>query len=196
MVRLPHKLRDWLPAMLSVGCLGVTAWYATTKQGRAAEQIRRLAGLGADLSQASTRALGGVISPQAAQELQKQLDDLEQRMAESNKPGLVQAALMASARAAGLEVREVQPVTAAKGPSPKGAGLVFPAYRVLVEGSYSQIAEYLESTKRQRLPARAVAFRVAVVTNEKGQVVKQLSAEITMEAFAPPIPTAEAPGGS
>jgi Tfp pilus assembly protein PilO len=180
-------LKPWMVPTLSV-CFAVLAGaYALSKQQCAGASIRELEQLAAELSGVSGQAQAGSVSPIDAEALRANRQDLERRMEESTKPGMVQAELMASAKKAGLDVREVQPISAHS--SEKGAGTFrYPIYRVSVQGSYPQIAEYLHLCRAQRVPARPTGFRVGPTSasnDVSGGRAGGLQAEITMEAFQP-----------
>jgi len=182
--------------VLSVGSILVAAAYTTTRQSRAADQIRELSGLGAHLTKAASQAQAGVLTAAQSAELESRLADLQRRMKDSREPGLVQAELMSSARRAGLEVREVQPMNLPQKGSGQDGRTLYPAYRVSVEGRYTQIAQSLADCRRQQLPARAAAFRLGPVAEDDGgtspasaeapRTAPRLRAEITMEVFVPP----------
>lgn len=193
MSRAMNVFKPWFAPAISVCVVVLAAGYALSKQQRAAANIRELEHLAAQLSGVSGQAQASAMSPQDAKELRAQRQDLERRMEESAKPGMVQAELMASARKAGLDVREVQPIAAGSGAN-RAAGFRSSSYRVSVQGSYAQIAEYMQLCKAQRVPARPTDFRVSPALQDSGGRAAGLRAEITMEAFQPR-PAESATGG-
>jgi Tfp pilus assembly protein PilO len=173
--------KPWLTAAASVFAVVLALGYLISQQTRASAAVRELEELAFSLNKASDQARNGTLAPPQVKELEEQRQDLEKRMEESSKPGMVQAELMASARKAGLDVREVQPTSPnfSGGPS----GTKYPTYRVRVQGAYSQVAEYMQLCKAQRVPARPTGFRVTPVLQEDGRRGLGLCAEITMEVF-------------
>ncbi len=183
MPRWLKKIKVWLPPVAGLCLVFVSAGYAWSIKTSAAEEIDRLHELGCSLNNAA-QDVQGALSPDEAKKLEDKDKDLRSRMDDAKKPGLIQAELMASARKAQLEVREIQPVAAAA----KTPGAPTASFRVSVTGTYQRIAEYMQLCRSQRLPVRVTALRLIRLTNEKGRPLEKLTADITVEAFQPPVP--------
>jgi Tfp pilus assembly protein PilO len=181
------RMRDvlsWLIPGASVCVVLLSAGYGFSKKGIAAEHIRDLSEVGTRLTEAADLVQLGAVRPDQALQIESQLKDLEQRMGESTKPGMVQGELVASARKAGLDLREVFPIAAMSGSPVKGI-VSYPSYRVMVEGSYQQISEFLQACQSQRVPARATSFRIGPAVDEQGKPRAGLKADMVMESFVP-----------
>lgn len=179
------QMRAWLPPLVGLCIVLVSAGYAWSLKTTAAQEIDQLQELGATLDSAVQSAQGIMLSPAECRQLEEREKNLRLRIEDVKKPGLVQAELMASARKAQLNVREIQPIAGAK-----TAGAAVPScpnYRVSVEGSYRQIAEYLHLCKNQRLPVRVTGLRMGRSADNNGQLSDTLTADITVEAFEPPV---------
>lgn len=178
-------IKDWGSPILAMSALLLTAIYAVTKESRAAEGIRHANDLASALSQAAATVGQTTLSPEQIEELERQRDDLRKRVEDTGKPGCIAAELTETARKAGLVVRGIQPLDG----TPQLAGQMpqtsSPVYRIVVEGAYSRIGEYMDACKRQRLPARTRQFRITRVKDGEiaGQVT--LKAEIVVEPFRP-----------
>jgi len=177
------SVKGWGPPVASVCAVILACGFALSKQNRAAAGIHELSLVGMSLSNAARDAQAGNMSQADTKVLESQRAELRNRMNEASKPGLVQAELIESARKTGLDVREVQPIAA----STNGAKnvIVNPSYRVSVQGNYSQIAEYMQICKEQRVPVRPTGFRVNSALDDNGKPSRALRAELTMEAFRP-----------
>ncbi len=176
------RLQVWLAPTASLCFVALAAVFTFSKQRQAAANIRELQRGGADLCQAAERARTGFVPAPEAARIAEAAHDLELRMAEAAQPGLVQAELMASARKAGLDIREVQPASPTHYAG-KAAGPRYPSYRVSVQGGYPQIAEFMQICKAQRVPGRLTSFRLAPVVDETGKPINVLRAEIAVDAF-------------
>ncbi len=181
-----REVKSWLGPVASVCAVLLSAGYGFSKKGLASEQIRDLSEVGTRLSDAADIVQLGAVRPEQAAQVENQMKDLEQRMSESCKPGTVQGELVASARKAGLDLREVQPVASQLGTSTNGV-VTNPSYRVMVEGSYRQISEFLQVCKTQRVPARVTSFRVVPAVDEQGKPRVGLKADMVMESFVPKV---------
>ncbi|MBI5762300.1 MAG: hypothetical protein HZA51_02110 [Planctomycetes bacterium] len=181
---LRTKIRMWAPPVAVIGAVLASANYGFSKRGIAAERVQELKQIGSRLSQASELITLGTVRPETLAEIKSLRQDVELRMSESAKPGVVQGQLVASARSTGLELREVRPMTEHSGPQTSSAA-VFPAYRVTVEGSYRQIAEFMQACKVQRVPARVASFQIAPAVDMQGKPKGRLKADLVMESFLP-----------
>jgi len=179
------QIKSWLPPLVGLGIVFVSAGYAWSIKTSAAKEIGQLRELGSTLDSAAQNVSSTMLSPEDARKLDEKEADLRRRMEDVKKPGLVQAELMASARKAQLDVREIQPIAASG--KPMGAALSScPNYRVSVAGTYQQIAEYMQMCKFQRLPVRVIGLHLGRQADEKGRPAERLTADITVEVFKPP----------
>ena len=171
--------------------LGVVAaiCFTASRQMRSAEGIEEVRRLGADLSEVASRAVSGILSPQQAKAIESRRDEMEQRYADAGKPAILQAQLVEAATAAGLVVREILPIPGAApiavGPNSPKPEPSYPAYRVSLEGSYQQIATYMENCKHQRLPARVMSLHMEPAKDPESVSKNLLWAEISLEIFQP-----------
>lgn len=198
MIPLLDAAKRWLPVGLSALALTLAVLYALSRQMSAAAGISEVDTLGLTLSDTAELAREGTRTPEDLQRLTEEKNQLQKRMSESLEPSLVQAELMKSAKAAGLALREIQPVRElSTGPDAPAA---YPRYRILVSGDYQQIAEYLRLGGAQRLPTRVAELSVRPTT-EPTEQGGRLTADITIEAFQPQYALKKAsgskdPGGS
>lgn len=174
-------MRRWAPPIFGVSAVVAACVYTVTRQSRVDSGIRELETLSATLDQSAGVLEGAVITPEKQDELRRKKETLLARSEEVQKPGLLQAELMQSARDAHLEVREILPVTSGQSNSKDG---VLPTYRVSVAGTYRQIAEYMEACTTQRLPARVKQFRVSHAISSDGKLTGMLLGEITVEGYS------------
>src|SRR5262249_50942515 len=107
--------------------------------------------------------------------------DLAARFADLQSPARVVAGLSEACRRQGTTVLEIAPIVPRRdGSDPAGAPR---RYRLLVQGTYREIAALLDGCSRQRLPARVIEFSISPVEGKTQQGL--LSAMIVMESFAP-----------
>ncbi|MCG8406445.1 MAG: hypothetical protein MI923_14705 [Phycisphaerales bacterium] len=178
MPKLLTTLKDWSPAAAAFCVVILAAVYAFSRQAEVAAEIREMDHLALTLTDTATDARRGTLSPEEIKEIQLQREDLETRMEDSRKPGIVVPQLSEAARSTGLLVLEIHPVKKRnRGQLRKGAP-EYPHYEVLVQGSYQQIADYMQGCSKQRIPVRVIGFRIDRVEEASG-----LSAEIKVEAF-------------
>ena len=183
--------RDWLPTAAALCTVLVTSGYAVSKYSQASGRIQEVQKLGEGLCASSERAQANFLDPTATNLAKQENEDLRRRMEEATRPAIVQGALMAAARQSGLSVQEVIPIVSSGGPGSKTAKK-FPGYRVIVQGNYSQIADFMQLCQVQRVPMRTVSFRVASAVDQAGKPIKGLKAEIAVESF---ISAASSEGG-
>lgn len=184
MSKFVKQLKAWLPPLAGLCVVFISAGYAWSLKTTAAHELDQLQELGSNLDTAAQDVGAKMLSPEEARKLEEKEADLQRRMEDVKKPGLVQAELMASARKAQLDVREIQPIAVTK--TAGAATPSCPNYRVSVMGSYQQIAEYMHLCKTHRLPVRITSLRMGRQMDEKGRPADQLTADITVEAFQPP----------
>lgn len=173
-------IKEWSTAVAAVGIVVVAAVYAFSRQAEVAGEIREMDDLAATLTDAATDAKRGLLSPQEIVEIQAQRKDLEDRMKDSRKPGIVVPQLSEAARKAALVVLEIQPVKKRNQGSAREGAPDYPHYQVLVQGSYQQISEYMHGCSKQRIPVRVIGFRLDRSLSEDGQ---GLNAVILVEAY-------------
>lgn len=186
-----QSIREWLVPGTAVAALCVTAVCAVIAYSDAGTSLKQFDRVGVFLSDVAARAVAGTMTPQQVKAMETESRDLEQRLQDLRKPGLFQAQLVDAAGAARLRVREIRPMPSQNGPvGPVTAtdAAALPVYRVLVEGSYRQIAAFMDDVKRQRLPARVLGFRILTVAREANSEATGLPAEIDIEAYQPPAP--------
>jgi len=183
-------INDWLPASAAVGVVLLTSIYAGTKYSEAATVIQEARRLGDGLCAASERAQADILDPSTAKAAKLENEDLHKRMEEANRPAIVQAELMAAAHQAGLTVEEVLPIPASNSSGDK-SGLKYPCYRLLVQGAFSQIAEFMEICKTQRVPMRTISFRITSALDKQGRPGSALKADIAVESFISQFSSAE-----
>lgn len=183
-------LRDWLPTGAAICAVVVSSGYAISRLSRASARIHEVQRMGDGLCTISQRAQADFVDPAAAKAAQKENEDLQNRMEEATRPALVQAALMAAAHQAGLTIEEVIPTVLAQG-NPNGKSSVkYPGYRVLVQGTYSQVANFMQLCRTQRVPMRTISFRITSNLDQKGRPTSGLKAEISVESFISSSPMA------
>lgn len=177
-------LREWLPAALGATFVVGASVFAMAQRGAAREAITELHQLSDTLMATAAMTQATAISPDPVTDLPRRRAELESRAGEAMQPATIQAELMTTARAARVNVREIQPVpTAARADA---VGTSYPAYRVRVSGDYAQIAEYMQRCKAQRVPARVVRFTLTPELNSDGAASALLAADITVEIFQLP----------
>lgn len=180
-----RTLRKWLPCTGGVLFVFGAICFAASRLAATRQDISELTALSAQLGEAARVMCASTMAPEKSDELQAQQEDLRQRVREAGMPALVQAELMSTARTAGLDVKEIQPVAAPGQGRDKGGEASGSGYRVQVSGSYQQVAEYMLICRRQRLPARVRAFRIIRPLTEDGRPAPLLTADITLESFRP-----------
>lgn len=186
-----QAIREWLMPGTAVAAMCVTAVCALIAYSDAGTTLKQVDRVGVFLTDVAARAAAGTMTPQQVKAMEKESLDLEQRLQDSRKPGLFQAQLVDTAGAAKLRVREIRPMPSQNAPGGPGMAtdaVVFPVYRVLVEGGYREIAAFMDDVKRQRLPARVLGFRIMTVMREANSDATGLPAEIDIEAYQPPAP--------
>jgi hypothetical protein len=179
-------LRDWLPAGAAVCAVVVSSGYAISRFSHASTRIHEVKRLGDGLCSISQRAQADFVDPAAAKAAQQENEDLLRRMEEATRPALVQAALMAAAHQAGLTIEEVIPMLPAQAGQGSAIGkssVKYPGYRVMVQGSYSQVADFMQLCRTQRVPMRTISFRITSSLDQKGRPTSGLKAEISVESF-------------
>ena len=176
------NIREWWPLVGALVALTIAITYAVSRSSQAAEGIQRASDLGASLSQAAAEVRDSTLAQEEVQRLTDQKHDLQQRLADARQPSLVQAELVKSAKQAGLTLREIQPIRSSVAGKKESDGL--PQYRLTMQGTYPQMAEYLRQCTSQRLPARVVMLDLRPVRRE-GEEAARLTADITIEAFRP-----------
>ncbi len=184
MTQTSKNLREWLPAVVSIAAVLIAAGYAVTKTANAADEIREARELARTLGSTADLVEKSAISLDQIQQLKTRRKNLEHRMQDARKPGLIVPELTEAARTIGLDIREIQPVRVNGPRAGRQNKPLYPRYRVMVFGSYMQIAEYMELCEQHRIPARVKEFRMARRTNGESRISKMpLTADIIVEAF-------------
>ncbi|GJQ26882.1 MAG: hypothetical protein HBSAPP02_19140 [Phycisphaerae bacterium] len=184
-------IREWMVPGTAVAAMCVSAVCAVIAYSDAGSTLKQFHRVGVFLTDVAARAVAGTMTPQQVKAMETESLDLEQRLQDLRKPGLFQAQLVDAAGAAKLRVREIRPQPSQNEPGrPVTApdAVVAPVYRILVEGSYREIAAFMDDVKRQRLPARVLGFRILAVVREDHSDAIGLPAEIDIEAYQPPAP--------
>lgn len=176
------NIREWWPLAGALVALTIATGYAVSRSSQAAEGIQKANDLGASLSHAAAEVRDSTLAQDDVQRLSDQKRDLQQRLADTKQPSLIQAELVKSAKEAGLTLREIQPIRGSTAGKKESDSLA--QYRLTMQGTYPQMAEYLRCCTTQRLPARVVTLDLRPVRRE-GEESARLTADITVEAFQP-----------
>jgi len=197
MARTLTTLREWAPAAAALCAVVGATGYAISRQSRVAEGIQDMGSLANSLTQTASIVQGGVCPPEQITTLNEERKDLKQRRQDSLRPALVVPQLSGAARKAGLAVLEIEPVgNTRRSPTEIEEGLPkYPNYRVVVRGSYEQIATYMHGCEGQRIPVRVVGANISPFSERGGSGGDGLRAEIVVEAFQPTAPTRSVQGG-
>lgn len=181
-------IKEWAPAVAALCAVVGATGYAISRQTNVAEGIQNMGSLATSLTQTASVVQGGVRTPEQITELDKQRQDLSRRRQDSLRPALVVPQLSEAARKAGLSVLEIEPMgNTRRGPTKADEGIPqYPKYRVLAQGSYEQIAEYMHGCRDQRIPVRVIGASISPNLNQNGSSGEGLRAEIVVEAFQPP----------
>ncbi len=181
MMRMNFTIREWLPAGGAMLTVIAAVIFAVLHTSEVSSEIRNMDELAAELSSRAARVQKGVRTSDEIDQITQDRKDLELRMIESGKPGLVVPQLSEAARAAGVQVLEIQPLAlAANG----NASASLPNYRVSLKGGYQQIAKYLNDCTRQRIPVRVIGFEILRYDeNDPHATGDELRADIVVEAF-------------
>ncbi len=184
MSRVLGHMRAWAPVGLSVATFGFAAGLVLSRQSRAAESVRRVAALGNSISALASQVTQGALSPRDAAVLDSNKAHLEQRLEDCQKPGLVHNGISETVRACGARIREIKRVTT---PFARGGGQIspFPRFHVAIDGSYRQIATFMDECGKAALPVRIVAFAVSRADTQLADAETLLRADITVESFLP-----------
>lgn len=182
MMRMNFTIREWLPAGGAMLTVIAAVVFAVLHTSEVSSEIRNMDELAAELSSRADRVQKGVRTSDEIDHITQDRKDLELRMIESGKPGLVVPQLSEAARAAGVLVLEIQPLALPSNPNTGGASL--PNYRVSLKGGYQQIAKYLNDCTRQRIPVRVVGFEITRYDESDPHATgDELRADIVVEAF-------------
>ncbi len=188
MAGLKTSIKSWLPAIGAMLTVVAAVVYAISRTTTVSDEIRNMDDLAASLSSKAMDVEAGVRSNEEVERLQSQRVEFESRMSDSEKPGLVVSQLSQAARASGLQVLEIQPMTpslAGKISSADPNALVLPNYRVSLKGDYKQIAAYMTGCATQRIPVRVVGIEMGRMEESDSSPGEDLRADITVEAYQP-----------
>lgn len=177
-------LKAWAPVGLSVAAFGIAGGLVLSRQSRAAESVRKVAALGNSISALASQVTQGALSPRDAAELEANRAYLEQRLDNCQKVGLVHNGITETVRDCGARVREIKRVTT---PFALGGGPIspFPRFHVAIDGTYRQIATFMNECGKAVLPVRVVGFAVSRADVQMAGVGTLLRADITVESFVP-----------
>lgn len=194
------NIKEWLPAIGSL-CLVVAAViYAVSRTAAVSREIRSMDELAATLSDKATNVKAGVRTREELEALHARRNDLEARLSDSQKPGLIVSQLSEAARTASLQVLEIQPLapSPAARPAASADSRAMPLlnYRVSVKGAYQEIAAYLRECTAQRIPVRVIGLEMGALDEQGGAGGDALRADITVEAFQPSLAKPEAAQGT
>jgi len=190
-------IKEWTPAVAALcAVLGATG-YAISRKAHVAKGLQDMRIVAASLTQTASAVQCGVRTPEQIAELNEQRRDLRQRRQDSLRPAIVVPQLSEAARRAGLSVLEIAPAgnTRRSQAEIEDGMPQYPNYRVVVRGSYEQIADYMHGCQGQRIPVRVVAANIAPFLEKDGSAGDGLRAEIVVEAFQPPTKTPGVQGG-
>ncbi len=191
-------IKEWTPAVAALCAVVGATGYALSRQAQVAEGIQDMGSLATSLTQTASVVEGSVRTPKQLAELHEQRRDLKQRRQDSLKPALVVPQLSETARGAGLSVLGIAPVgNTRRSPTELEAGLPeYANYRVVVRGSYEQIADYMHGCQSQRIPVRVIGVNIEPLSERASSAGEGLRAEIVVEAFQPPVATPSVGGGA
>ena len=181
MQQMLRMIKDWLPAVAGVGVAVAATVFAVARASDVGDNIRQSNNLAAALSTTATGVEQGVMSREETTALEAQRQDLALRMRDSRKQIVPQ--ISEAARTAGLSILEIAPKLAVSRPGKPKVLADYPPYRVMVLGTYQEIAEFMQKCRGQRIPVRVTAFRISQSEDKNSAAAELLKAEITVEAF-------------
>lgn len=117
--------------------------------------------------------------------------DIADRLREIQSPATVVTRLSEACRKHGATVLEIAPMIPPPTAQPRNPLTDGRRYRLVVRGTYRQIAGLLDACPRLRLPARVVEFNVS--PPEVANPGDQLNAVVVVESFLAPANKSEAP---
>lgn len=140
-----------------------------------------------EINDASVRALqtttelsSKCVSAETRMKVNDTLTDIQARLRDLGSPARVVGTLSETCRKHGDMVLEVTPIQAAnherKDPAEQNR-----RFRLVVSGTYRQVASLLDDCVRQRLPARVIEVVIAPASRDTPS--DQLRAEIVVECF-------------
>ncbi|MBK8268355.1 MAG: hypothetical protein IPK83_08655 [Planctomycetes bacterium] len=183
MTGLRVNIKEWIPAAAALSTVVVAVVFALSRTVEVSDSIRNMDELAVALDTKASDVRTHVKTQDEIAQISVRRIELEQRFSDSKKPGIVVSQLSEAARNAGLQVLEIQPMTAQVS-AVTGKPGVFPNYRVVLRGEYQQIASYLESCKSQRVPVRVIALEMKRYDEEREESSgDELRADIVVEAF-------------
>jgi len=174
-----NAIREWAGCAIAIALVVAAAAYTLMRGSRVGSDIQSLRSAADTLNSSAIQAPASVVDASLIERLAAQRDELEARLRDSTKQGLVVTQLSEEARRSGLRVVEIQPRRA---PGAWGSSQ-FPLYRVSVEGTFEAIATYMDGCRGQRIPARVVEFGVVPTESDGIRDTASLRADITVEAF-------------
>jgi len=153
--------------------------------------IARLSSTSESATQVAADLREFCVSREMQSDIARLRKDIDERLRDIQSPATVVARLSEACRKHGATVLEISPIVpppTAQARDPRTEG---PRYRIVVRGSYRQIAMLLDACPRLRLPARVVEF--SVTPKEGPNPGDQLNAVVVVESFVSPATRPEAP---
>lgn len=117
--------------------------------------------------------------------------DTDERLRDIQNPAAVVSRLSEACRKHGAIVLEISPIVPPPTALPRNPAVEGKRYKIVVRGSYRQVATLLDACPRLRLPARVVEFNITPA--EGPNVANQLNAIVVVESFVAPVNKPEAP---
>ncbi|MCK6457467.1 MAG: hypothetical protein L6Q92_13185 [Phycisphaerae bacterium] len=108
--------------------------------------------------------------------------DMADRFRDAKNPALVVAGLSETCRRFHTTVHEIVPVPSDRPGNPHAKAAR--RYRLIVSGTYRQLAELLDGCATQRLPARIIELQIEPAA---GDPARPLRAQVIVECFEPAI---------
>lgn len=187
-------LKTWGPVVASFSAVIIATGFVFSKASAAREVISTAIAVGSSLSTVATQVTQGVLSPDEADSLKLNRKELEARLEDASRPSLLVSQISECARESGAVVREIKPILATRA---KGAEQeAFPRYRVALDCSYRELADFMDACATVRLPSRVIQCQIVRSGDPEIGTASLLKAEITLEAFDPAVEARQAKGGT
>lgn len=174
-------------ALLVVGGVAALVW----ARHRLLASIASLGATSESATQVAADLSDFCVSRQKQSDAARLHKDIDERLRDIQSPATVVSRLSEACRRNGATVLEIAPIVPAPTAQPRNPLTDGRRYRIVVRGSYRQIARLLDTCPRLRLPARVVELNVAPV--EGPNPGDQLNAVVVVESFVSPAARPEAP---
>lgn len=158
---------------------------------RLLESLAVLSATSEAVTQVATDLRDCCVSREKQAEIAALRKDIAERLRDIQSPATVVARLSEACRKHGATVLEIAPIIPPPTALPRNPATDARRYKIVVRGSYRQIATLLDACPRLRLPARVIEFSVAPV--EGPNAAGQLNAMVVVESFLVPTGKTEAP---